>query len=384
MPQFTEDTLPLDLAYYVGAAPARLPAFLSWQMAFSAAAGLPQTLQLTPEDWESRAVTARFVDGQVRLAATANFGSISRKVTVDLDRVPDLVIDVPATQGAWAVKVNDGGGDIVLIADTSQIGEYLMDVPARTDWHGVKTFAVELWAVGGPNQMTTVSGLHFLPSVPAPGPRGYIWEPHQVIADGSSADGGAVSLEAMTGMPDENTVSQCLRVVKIGTKPLRLLGQFNDGTIQWDADHQVLRLQNTAYSARTGFQSSYSLAWSTRLRPGLAFAGGRPGNEIRHLVRGARQPQSGRSGGGVRAFRSNARVLTGRCRLSTGAGKPSGIRGGNAAKRGGVEPASVPGAAPARLCASKCGSQRRHGGGRAPLLLPGLGLFLSGHAAADA
>lgn len=267
-PQFTEDVLPLDLAYYVGAAPARLPAFLAWQLTPNAASEATRSISLTREEWLDRAVTARFGDGQARLSPTANFGCISKKVTVDLERTPDLLIQVPVTQGAWAVKVKDGGSDVTLIADTSQIGDYLMDVPARTGWHGAKTFTLEIWAIGGPNKVTTVSGLQFFAPPQALGPRRYVWAPQQVIAYGSAGD-GTVSVEATTGMPDENTVSQCLRVVKIGTRPLRLMGQFNGGNAVWDEDHHILRLQSDAYHAVLAFSRpirwlgvrASSLAW---------------------------------------------------------------------------------------------------------------------------
>jgi len=249
LPQFTGDALPLDLAYYVGAAPVRLPAFLSWQL--GTASGPGQTFPLTQADWQSNSVAADFSDGQVRLTPTAAFGSISRKLTVDLDRTPSLLIQVPSTAGAWAVKVSDGGPDIALLTDTSQTGEYLLNIPAKTGWHGVKTFTLSLYAVGGPDHATTISSLRFAAS-PAPSRRAYTWAPQEVSASGTAAD-GSVALETVTTMPDENTVSQCLRVVKAGTGRLRLTGRFPDGTVAWDEASQTLHLHGIGYQAALVF-----------------------------------------------------------------------------------------------------------------------------------
>lgn len=213
LPQFTGDALPLDLAYYTGAAPVRLSSFLSWELGTDA--GPSQPAALTLAGWQRDSVIGDFAEGQVRFAATAGFGSLSRQVTVDLDRIPSLLIEVPSTAGAWAVKVSDGGGPaIALTPDTSQTGAFLLDVPAKTGWHGTKTFILRLFAIGDPSRATLISRLRFAAS-PALVSRAYAWAPQEVSASGTAAD-DSVSLETATTMPDANTVSQRLRVRKAG------------------------------------------------------------------------------------------------------------------------------------------------------------------------
>ncbi len=252
MSQFMGDVLTTDLAYYVGAAPARLPAFLSWQLITSSAAAQRQSVSLTPADWQTSAVVADFEGGRARLASTGNYGNISRTVTVDLDRTPALLVQVLTTQGQWAVKVHDDSGGATLISDNGQTGAYLVNLPAKTGWHGTKTFTLELWAIGGPDHSTTVSSLQFIASLGEAAPRQYLWAPHEVGVSGS-AEHGEVSAETTTGLADENTVVQRLRVVKTKTGALRLTGQFTDGRIQWDAARQALMLQGNGYHALLAF-----------------------------------------------------------------------------------------------------------------------------------
>ena len=278
-PQFTEDALPLDLAYYAGAAPARLPSFLSWQLGTDAGAG--EEVPLTRTKWQRNSVTGDFTaDGQVHLAATAGFGSLSQQVTVDLDRTPSLLIEVPSTAGAWAVKVSDGDGpDIALLPDTSQAGVFLVDIPAKTGWHGTKTFTLRLYVIGGIDRSTLISRLRFAAS-PALGPRAYTWAPQEVTASGTAAD-GSVSLEAAATMPDADTVLQRLRVLKAGTGHLRLTGRFPNGTVAWDEASQTLRLQGIGWKASVVF--SRTVRWLGTNKKGIwavQFDGVQAGSQI--------------------------------------------------------------------------------------------------------
>lgn len=289
LPPAVGDVLPTDLAYYVGVAPLRLPAFLCWHLSEDNMTRPAQTVSLTQADWRTGAATTDFADGRVRLASTGPYGNISRKVTVDLDRTPALRVQIPAAKGQWAIKVSDGARGATLIPDTGQTGETLVDVAAKTGWRGVKTFTLEVWAIGGPERDVSVASLQFLPF--APGPRQYVWDPHQQIARASARD-GSIAVETTTGLPDENTVAQRLRVLKAGTGRLRLTGQWTDGKMEWDSARRTLRLQGAGCHAVLAFSRPVR-GPSVRARPGAwsaEFSGLKPGDQIVVTARFAPAP----------------------------------------------------------------------------------------------
>ena len=243
--------LSTDLAYYVGAGPARLPGFLSWEaVGDGPAVVFGQPLGFTASKWQPRGVTADFAGGQVRLTPTEAYGSLDRAVTVDLDRTPSLLIEIPHCAGGWALKANDGGEavDIALVADTGTVGETTADVAAATGWHGLKTFTLKLFATGGPSKTLTCSRLQFLAPLPpaAPAARRFVWEPHRVVSP-LTFGGGSVRAECTTALMDAQTVAQRLRVVRAGSGRLRLTGRFEDGRVRWDTAHQALVLQGANY-----------------------------------------------------------------------------------------------------------------------------------------
>lgn len=240
-----------DMAYYVGAEPARLPGFLAWQsVGGDPAVVFGQNLDLTATEWQPKGVTADFTGGQARLSPTGPYGSLDRAVTVDLDRTPDLLIQIPRCTGGWALKANDGGEavDIALVADTSMAGGTTADVRAATGWHGVKTFTLKLFATGGPAKTLTCSRLQFvaLPPASAPAAHRFVWEPHR-IASPLTFGGGSIQAESTTALPDAQTFAQRLHIVRAGSGRLRLMGRFADGTVRWDAAHHALLLQAASY-----------------------------------------------------------------------------------------------------------------------------------------
>ena len=275
---FVGDPLTTDLAFYVGDKPARLPAFLSWQTADTGSTVAGPTLDVSPADWRQSDVTADFMADAVRLTPTANYGSLDRQTTVDLDKTPQIRVEVAGT-GAWALKVNDGTRpvDTALIADTGETGEFTADVAAATGWRGVKTFTVRLFAVGGPSKSVTFSQLGFFgqPGRQNQPRRTYLWDPHAITAPG---DGVAVT----TTLADESTVAQSLRVTKRGARRMRLTGQFRNGRAQWDGAHNTLLLRGRNFHAvvaisrpaRWGGVEPSSSAWA------LDFDGLKTGDEI--------------------------------------------------------------------------------------------------------
>lgn len=253
---FADHALVTDLAYYVGALPVRLPAFLSWPLADERDAVTGANLDFTRGEWQVRGVEADFAGEQARLTPQKDYGSIDHVVTVDLDRTPNIVLQVPAVSGGWALKVNDGrqAVDTPLIADTSVTGEFAADVAAATGWHGTKTFTVRLFATGGPTKSATFAHVRFfgLTGRGTAAPRRYRWDPHQMVTRGGMGDGG-LQVEATTALADEATVAQRLRVTVAGAGRLRLTGQFREGVIHWDEAHHALLLQGKQFHAVLAF-----------------------------------------------------------------------------------------------------------------------------------
>lgn len=299
------DPISTDIAYYVGTEPARLPNFLSWQMTAESSITAGPDLKFAPTDWHASNVTAEFTAGQARLSPTDNFGSLDRQTTVDLDKTPQIHISVAEGPGSWALKVNDGSRavDVALIADTSDTGEFAADVAAATGWHGVKTFTVRVFAVGGPRKSVTFTGLRFLgvPGSKGQAQRNFLWDPHEIITRGN----GEVGVEATTSLPDGSTVAQRLRITRPGTGRLRLTGQFRNGIVQWDAAQHALTLVGKDYHAVVAVSrpahwlgvNASSAVWS------LVFSNLKSGDEIVVAARFAPTP------GGSEATRQDARRL---------------------------------------------------------------------------
>lgn len=251
--------LSLDLAYYVGEEPVRLPGLWSWQRQ---AAGTRLTgvqagarLRFSATDmsgWQANGVAPQVTGDRMRLAVTApSYGSLTRSVTVNLDDTPTLAVHVAGGTGGWAVKVNAGDRavDTPLIRDTRRTGTLEADIPATTGWRGTKTFKIVLFAVGGVGKSVTFSRLQFFgrPDVLQSGPGETVWFPHQIITRAASRD-RLTHVESTTCLPDGATVAQRLRVLG-GGRSLRLTGRFTEGTGRWDSTRRRLLLQGARFRA---------------------------------------------------------------------------------------------------------------------------------------
>lgn len=99
--------------------------------------------------------------GMVRYEDVAGgaYGVVQKSVTMNVDDYPKLSINVGAVyEGAqWALKVNDGGGDITLQGDTSQTGVVTYDLRAATGWSGSKTFTLRFYVIGGKVKIQDIS-----------------------------------------------------------------------------------------------------------------------------------------------------------------------------------------------------------------------------------
>lgn len=77
---------------------------------------------------------------------TVSFRTAST-ITVDVDKNPLLLLNVPECAGPWALKINDGSGDIALQHDTRNAGSYAFDLRAITGWSGTKTFHLVFYVI---------------------------------------------------------------------------------------------------------------------------------------------------------------------------------------------------------------------------------------------
>jgi len=77
---------------------------------------------------------------------TVSFRTAS-SITVDVDKTPLLVLNIPEASGMWSMKVNDGSGDIALQQDNRNFGSFEYDLRALTGWSGVKTFNIVFYAI---------------------------------------------------------------------------------------------------------------------------------------------------------------------------------------------------------------------------------------------
>lgn len=115
-----------------------------------------------PTGWATSTATFEPVAGIAKVTSTGSNGTIRKSFTYDVERYPQLVIDVTDVGAAsqWALKVDDGTGDVTLQADTTATGELVYDLASRTSWTGVKTFDVVIYAVGGTGSYVRVDDLH--------------------------------------------------------------------------------------------------------------------------------------------------------------------------------------------------------------------------------
>ena len=99
--------------------------------------------------------------GMIRFEDVAGgaYGVVQKSVAMNVDDYPKLSINIGALyEGAqWALKVNDGSGDITLQADTSATGVQTYDLRSVTGWSGGKTFTLRLYAIGGKVKVQEIS-----------------------------------------------------------------------------------------------------------------------------------------------------------------------------------------------------------------------------------
>lgn len=112
----------------------------------------------SPTGWTTSTATFEPLGSSAKVTSTAVNGTIRKSFTYDVERYPQLVVDITDVGGgsAWALKVDDGSGDVTLQADTDATGTLVYDLASVTSWSGVKTFDVVVYAVGNPGSYLTL------------------------------------------------------------------------------------------------------------------------------------------------------------------------------------------------------------------------------------
>lgn len=289
VPREIAQAVPVNLAYYVGRHPARLPFFMAWQNELRPLEVQGPSLDFSASDagsWPVENLSADFGGNTLRMAVgdAAGYGSLTREVTVDLDETPCLVLRVAPSEGAnWAVKLDteDAGSQVfTVVRDTSRSGEFGIDIQSPTGWQGRKTFQIHLFVVGKAGTSVEYSDVRFV------GARGLsvdqiVWSPDQISVR-AEADQLLTSLETVTCFADESTLAQLVRVVRSESGKWVLMGQFPDGEVAWDSSRCLLILQGKEFHAVIAF--SRAAKWAgDGFAPGVwavEFDGVADGDEI--------------------------------------------------------------------------------------------------------
>lgn len=89
-------------------------------------------------------------DGVAKVQETGNdfYGYMGKSFTIDVDQNPYVTIDVSDANQEWALKVNNGQGDIDLQFQTVDIGTHVYPLKEITGWSGLQTFTIKLFTVG--------------------------------------------------------------------------------------------------------------------------------------------------------------------------------------------------------------------------------------------
>ncbi|MGC4897147.1 hypothetical protein [Micromonospora sp. DT31] len=179
-----------------------------------------------------------------------NWGAITRKITVNLDRHPILRLAVPIGGHGWGLKVN-GGTDVDTIVQptTTRSGTYSYDLAAVTGWSGVRTFDIKIFVVGYDSRIQLddikLTGRGTRPWLRTTQSTTTSWAPHQLTFDGRYADG--MRIAGRDVFHDVNSVGRSATVSGGTTgQPVQVSGAFQ-GVPSWDATRRVLTFANPGY-----------------------------------------------------------------------------------------------------------------------------------------
>lgn len=116
----------------------------------------------TIDGWSSNGavITTTYNDEYVatvkHIDTISDFGHVGKSLLINLDENPYLYLRVYSLSGnaKWALKVDDGSGDINIQPDTKSTGVFGYDLKALTGWSGSKTFTLKLYIAGKGTRFT--------------------------------------------------------------------------------------------------------------------------------------------------------------------------------------------------------------------------------------
>lgn len=206
----------------------------------------------------------------------SGFGYVGRQVTVDVTAAPVLSVRVLATTGAWALKINTGGGADVatLQPDTSATGTFSYDLAGATGWSGTRTFTLKLYQIGGSasGTSTTFDRLSIHSGAPWAQPATqfeHVWHPGALDFQASYPAGTASGFDVFH---DEDAVTRVVRAKGLegdGAGKLLLAGACR-GTVRYDAGTRVVTVSSQHYTYAVALPRGAAVSFHASLA-GLVF-----------------------------------------------------------------------------------------------------------------
>lgn len=121
-------------------------------------------------------------------------------VTINVDKTPKLLLNIPEAAGPWSVKVNDGVSEVALQPDTRSSGSFEYDLQALTGWSGVKTFNIVFYVIPykvHPPTITVgsirIAGSSGTPSLVKAAAYSTAWTPHDLPFTATYTDSATLS-----------------------------------------------------------------------------------------------------------------------------------------------------------------------------------------------
>ncbi|MHB1455689.1 MAG: hypothetical protein ACYC0V_02125 [Armatimonadota bacterium] len=253
-------SLPMNTAYYVGEKPVVLPCLWSWMPGtFESLRGdIIQRIVIDASphssNWSDEGAISNLDDGKlsVKVAPGHHFGCASYKVTANLDETPYIIVNVSDADRLWALKVNSGSDDVdtILVSDTNQTGDFIVDIKAATGWNGTKTFILRMFSSDGEGANTVFSDMRFIgmkEMLQKSTKMDTAWYPYKTVTK-ANIERSSLHVESSVCLPDESTISQSFTVRNGSAGILNLTGQFAEGDIRWDPGMKAVILTADKYS----------------------------------------------------------------------------------------------------------------------------------------
>lgn len=233
-------SLRMNVAYYVGNQPIRLPTLWAWHPGgrdeIRSSAVLAPSLEFTPDQYPCEFVTASATEDGLRVTLDADhtWGAVDVPVEVDIDRTPWMLIDAKGVDDRWTVKVISDTEklDIPLTGSGLTNESLLIDLAKGIGWHGHKRFRIRLFPLGKPGDGATFASIRFA-GADTFQDQGTDWYPHKM-------ESAATDVHATTSMPDASTIAQRLKVLKSDSGRLTLLGR-SPGEVRWNGKALILQ-----------------------------------------------------------------------------------------------------------------------------------------------